>query len=228
MFPRQSWKEHLQRLRWRQGEHVLIAAPNGGGKTTLAQQLVQRRSHVVTFATKPYDRTLNEEFADWSVVRKWDDIEPYMDRVIIWPKREPTLRATIAKQKEVFADAFDRIMTARGWCVLVDEMHYMTDRQFVGLWEEIALLHHVGRSSGITMVTLTQRPAFIPKIIYSSAIHAYIARTRDPADLKRLSELAGFDPRVIAKAVYELPNRHDYLYLNPQGDSPPVIVNTRM
>lgn len=227
MYPRQGWTDHLAHLQWKQGEHVLIAAPTSAGKTTLAQQLVQRRGHVVTFATKPHDPTLIREFRDWSVVRDWSEIEPWMNRVILWPKREKTTRATVQKHREIFGEAFDRILSARGWCVLVDEMHYMSDRAFVGLYEEIAMLHHVGRSSGISMVTLTQRPAFIPKIIYSSATHAYIARTRDPADLKRLADLGGLDPRDIVAAVTTLPTRHDYLYMNPQGDSPPVIVNTR-
>ena len=227
MFERVRWRDHLASLDWKQGEHIMIAAPTGSGKTTLAQDLVQRRGHVVTFATKPHDPTLTREFGDWYKVREWADIEPYMNRVVIWPKPEKTAAAVIAKHKQVFGEAFDKILTSRGWAVLVDETHYMSDRSFVGLYDSIALLHHVGRSSGISMVTLTQRPAWVPKIIYSSVSHAYIARTRDAADLKRLADLGGIDPKILAAEVSGLPTRFDYVYVNPTGDAPPVIVNRR-
>lgn len=227
MFERVSWRDHLASLNWAQGEHVMIVAPTGAGKSTLAQDLVQRRRHVVAFGTKPYDPTLKREYADWYKVREWDDIRPYMDRVMIWPKAEKTSAGTVAKQRRVFAESLDKIMVSRGWCVLVDETHYMTDPSFLGLRSPIALMHHVGRSSGISMVTLTQRPVWVPKIIYSSVSHAYIARTRDSDDLKRLSDLGGIDPKVLAREVSSLPSKWDYVYVNPAGDAPPAIVNRR-
>lgn len=226
-YERVPWKEHLANLDWRQGEHILIAAPTGSGKSTLAQQLVQRRGYVATFATKPSDPTLDREFADWDVIQKWNELKAYMTRVIVWPKYDRTPDEMIEKHRLVFGDALNRIIKAKNWCVLIDETHYMSDREFLNLYKHIAFLHHMGRSSGISAVTLTQRPAWIPKIIYSSASHAYIARTKDASDLKRLADLGNVDPKELQHNVANLPTRFDFVYVNPHGDSPPVIVNAR-
>ena len=227
-----SWPDHYKNLRWAQGEHLLIAAPTGAGKTTLARKLVEKRSHAVMLVTKTHDDTIKREFKGWERVDQWSDIKPWHRRVLLWPKPGKTLAETLTIQREVMRTALDGIGRGNrtgwsGWGVLVDESHYLTDPSFCGLGKEIAMLHHVGRSAGISMLNLTQRPAWIPKIIYSSVSHAYVARTRDAADLKRLADLGGVDPRQAALNVANLPTRHDYVYLSPQSDALPAIVNVR-
>jgi energy-coupling factor transporter ATP-binding protein EcfA2 len=226
-YPRQSWDDHLNKLKWKQGEHVLIAAPTGSGKTVLAQQLAQRRGHVVIFATKPKDPTLTKDFKDWDRIPDWNGLRAYMTRVIVWPKYNAPPAEMVVKHKAIFSHALNKIIKAQNWAVLFDEMHYMTDREFLNLHKEVAYIHHMGRSSGISAIDCMQRPAWVPKIVYSSVSHAYIARTKDAADLKRLSDLGNVDPKELAYNVANLPSRFDFVYVNPQGDSPPVIVNTR-
>jgi len=225
-YPRQSWEEHLARLQWKQGEHILIAAPTGGGKTYLAQQLARRRGHVVMFATKPYDLTLIKEYKDWDHIEDWNGLRAYMNRVVVWPKYKGDTTDMIGVHKAIFSHALNKIIKARNWAVLFDEMHYMSDREFLNLHREVAYIHHMGRSSGISAIDCMQRPAWVPKIIYSSVSHAYIARTKDPDDLKRLANFGNVDPKELAYNVANLPTRFDFVYVNPQGDSPPVIVNT--
>lgn len=231
MIESQPWAEHLAGLKWRQGEHVLISGPTGSGKTTLAADLVERRSHVITFATKNVDPTLDKLYADWDVVAHPREIRPGMDRVIIRavpPRRAPkTMGAVRAAQRAVFPETFDFIYRDGGWCVLVDETLYMSDPKYGNSASQIEMLHYHGRSAGISMVCLTQRPAWVPKIIYSSASHAYIARTHDRADLARLSELANAEPDELRHAVRALPTRFDWVYTPSLGTGTPAVVNTK-
>ena len=227
----QPWPQHLDGLRWAQGDHALIAAPTNAGKTTLARHLLRKRSHAVVMVTKLHDPTISTDYQDYERITAWPP-KPWQRKVLLWPKPKKTLNDTVKHQREIFGQAFNDITLGdstgwSGWGVFVDESHYMTVQNLLRLGIEIGMMHHVGRSAGISMLTATQRPAWIPKIIYSSVTHAYIARTRDPMDLKRLSDLANIDPKHVARTVSGLADRHDYVYLNPQGDASPRIVNTR-
>lgn len=227
-YPYAGFDDHIRTLKWKQGEHVFIAGSTGSGKTTIARTLVERRSHVITFAVKPYDSTLKNDFADWDVVGSWKEIEPHMNRIILWPKPKKNWTAAQFKahQRNVFNDAFDRLLRARNWCVLIDEGKYMSDPKFGGVGDQIEMLHYIGRASGTSVVTLAQRPAHIPLAVLSSASHAYIAKTRLGTDAKRLSELGGIDPRELQNVLASLPNRHEFVYTPTQGDGTPAIVNT--
>ena len=196
------------------------------------RKLADKRSHFVMLVTKTHDNTIRDEFKGWTRRGSWGELKPWDRHVLLWPKPGKTLRETKSIQREIMQDALDGIGRGNrsgwsGWGDGVDEMHYLTDPQYLGLHSDVAMLHHVGRSAGISMLDLTQRPSWIPKIIYSSITHAYIARTRDREDLKRLSDLGNIDSRNVGQSVSSLGDRHDYVYLNPQGDVPPSIINTR-
>jgi hypothetical protein len=229
IYPREPWQEHLANLKWEQGEHMLIAAPTGSGKTDLASKLIERRGYVVDFITKIKDPIFTSAaYKEWDRVTEWrpgKTPSPWQNRVLLWPRQGRDMIETRAIQKDVFKTALEDIFKSGGWCAVFDELHYMTDNGFLNLYDEVAILHHMGRSNNVTLVNLTQRPAWIPKIIYSSVSHAYIARTKDSGDLKRLADLGGVDGKLIA--VSELPTKHDFLYVNPMGDKSPVVVNIR-
>lgn len=228
-YPRKSWHEHLRSLKWKQGEHMIICAPTGAGKTTMVQEVAQKRSHSVMFVSKMNDPTIVKEFKGWTRYQSWPkDGAPVWDKqILLWPKPEKTLRDTLTKQREVFEDALNKIAREGNRCVIIDESLMMNDPKLIGLATEIGALHYYGRSAGISMVDLTQRPSWIPKVIYSSVAHAYVARTTDDMDAKRLSDLGSVDSREVGWNLKVLPDKHDYIYLNPHGDSKPVVVNTR-
>lgn len=226
-YPAMSFAQHMRTLKWDQGDHVLLSAPTKAGKTTLASRLIAKRSHAVIFVTKMKDPTFASEFGNWTRFHQWKDVKPYHSRILLWPRPGKTIRETLAIQRETFALALDSIAREGNRAVIVDEALMFTDPKILGFGTEVGMMHYYGRSSGISMMTLTQRPAWIPKVIYSSVTHAYVARTRDQQDLKRLSDMGGIDPKEVAANITQLPSRHDYLYLNPQGDASPVVVNTR-
>lgn len=200
----------------------MLAAPTQTGKSTLASMLVTRRANVVVLASKSRDDNLRARYRDYRRYQNWP---PDRDdhRVLLWPKHQPTLGEVIVHQRAVFKNCLDGVSRQSGWCVVVDEAHWCS--QFLRLDKEIAVLHHQGSSSGISMVTLTQRPAWIPRIIYSSATHIFLGQTSDRDDLRPLSNLGGTNAKEVAETLYAM-GRHDLLYLNPMGDSNPVVINT--
>lgn len=233
MYGETPFATHLKGMRsgkgWKQGEHMLIAGPTSAGKTTLASKLLPIRSHAVMLVTKTDDPVFAEEFKDWTRYHSWPKNGPpsWEKRILLWPKPGKSLMETKAVQREVMGNALDAIGTQGKRTVCVDECIYMADPKFLGLGNEIGMLHYFGRSAGITMLTLAQRPAWVPRIIMSSVTHAYVARTRDKDDAKRLADFGGVDAKEISANTAALADRHDYVYINPQGDSTPTIINTR-
>ena len=130
----------------------------------------------------------------------------------------------ITVQREQFKRCLDGVGREGGWTVVVDEAHWTS--QFLKLDKEVAVLHHQGSSSGVTMVVLTQRPAWIPRIIYSSASHVFLGQTAFKDDLRSLSSMGGVNAKEVMETVQTI-GRHDLLYLNPMGDNEPCVINIR-
>lgn len=220
-YERVPWAEFRRRFRWEQGQHVLIVAPTGYGKTTLLANLLDIRSHVCVLVSKTKDETFSKEFPGYRRIRQWhSDYMP--NRVLLWPKEGKTIKETKAIQSKVFRDALDRIFRERGWCVVFDEQYWAC--QMLGLSEENAAFQHVGRSSGLSTVNLTQRPAWVPVVSYSAADHAFFARTSFRGDLRRLSDLGGVDAKELANLLLTLP-KYDFVYINTRNpeDNPLII-----
>jgi hypothetical protein len=223
-----SFADHLKQLKWSQGDHLVIAGPTKSGKTTLAKSLLERRGYVIGFGVKAHDETLEKEYKGWHFVDSIKEVTSTDNRVMLWPrpKRKESGDAWTARQKQAFRDAYNIMLTERGWTIFNDELSYMTDPQYAGLGRQIGQLHFIGRSAGITMVSLAQRPKNIPLAVMSNSSHAYIAQTHLEEDLKRLGDLGGVNRKVLSQAVTALQTRHDFVYQPALGNGRPVIINT--
>ncbi|HWV44728.1 MAG TPA: hypothetical protein VN039_01695, partial [Nitrospira sp.] len=113
------------------------------------------------------------------------------------------------------------------WTLHVDEGLYVCHPSYLGLSDELAMSHALGRSSGLTLITLAQRPANLPLILYGSASHAFVGRTRQASDNKRLSQLGGrHSARELGDRIAGQ-GRHDFLWVPVAPDWEPETMNLR-
>lgn len=210
---------------WRQGQHVLTTGPTGGGKTTLARQLMQKRiergGYTVVFVAKlQRDRTLDSDYKGFKRWPTWRNPRLGDNKILLWPdiSKIKTIPDARKHQREVFMNALDAISRRGSQTVVLDEGMYMTDSEFMNLSERIGMLFQLGRSADISMMINALRPSHLPVVIYGSVSHAFIGRAVEDADVKRLVNMGTREDsdelreRLKAQAFYEftwIPARND-------------------
>lgn len=219
---------------WEQGEHVFVSGSTGSGKTALTRHIIQLRlnrgGHVVVFCMKPLeDETITHEYADFERWKTWKRRpSSWEKKILLWPdvsKAKGNKDGILAIQKQVFGDAFDGINASGRYTVQVDEGLYTVHPQFLGMSGDLAMSHAIGRSGDLTMVTLAQRPSHLPLLLYGSASHAFVGRTRETNDQKRLAELGSLEgSRELARRIAEQ-GRHDFLWVPVAPGWPAESVN---
>ena len=218
---------------WAQGEHVVISGATGSGKTTLGRLIdqirIERGGHVVLFVAKlSPDSTIVNDYKGWTRWTEWKkNPSPKDRRILLWPdvSKAKTLKEMREIQRRVFLDAINHLAKVGKWTVDFDEGLYMCSPSFMNLADEIAMLHALGRSSELTVITKMQRPANVPLIVYGSASHAFVGRVRERTDLQRLSELgSNADSKALAGRLSSL-GRRDFMWIPVAPDWPPEIVN---
>lgn len=195
-----------------QAEHVTILGPTGTGKSTLAMRIAERRPHVAQLIEKPRDELLLRALRAGG----YRPVEILPDsggarRVYLWP---PAGDVTDEPgQRRVFRDVLRRAGRVGVWHVVCHEAAYLVDP--LGLAPELKYSLRMGRSNGHALILCSQRPAWLPRDVYSQASHLFLFGTNDHEDLKKIGGLNGMDSRRVRDAVARLGDSgdpHRFLY----------------
>ena len=212
--PRIPWDEFRKTVfHWKAGEHMSLIGPTGLGKTTMLVNVLPMHPFVSVFATKPRDKTMSGLIRDSGYVRfeRWPNgLDPVQyPRRVIWPDASKLDSHTT--QKVVFQDAFARIYREGGWTLALDETWYVDD--ILGLGREIKTYLLQARSLDISLLSAFQRPAWVPRELYSSSTHLMFWRTNDETDLRSLSGV-GFRSAALIRDVVSDLDLYQVLYIN--------------
>ncbi len=220
-----DWPAFLDRFSWRQDEHVSLIGPTGTGKTTLAVQLLHRRSYVAAIGTKPKDRTLDQLKRDGYKVVSELPIAGRPPRVIVWPKSVTLDREAKRKQAATIRRALDAAYSAGGWCIFVDELSYLS--RTLKLAPELTDVWQQGRAMNVSLIGCTQRPRWVPLDAYSAVSHLFLWRTNDRQDVARLAGLNGADSRAVQAIVQQLAP-HEVLYVSTRDGTMAVTIAPKL
>lgn len=211
-----EWSQFLDQWKWKQGEHLTAVGPTGKGKTTFLVEALTKRDAIIFFATKKKDSTVDRlAKRGYKIVDDYRKINPEIHTRYILKPPFPNVGATELKllHQQIYRDALMYVFRSGGWCVVADEIRYLTDT--LKLQNEMELLWLQGRSLHITIACATQRPRAIPLEAYDQATHLVFWRDNDRQNQQRIAEISGvdIDPKELMREVANLPG-HQLLYVN--------------
>jgi hypothetical protein len=224
-----SWDDFLADFKgeWKQGDHIAIIAPTGQGKTTVLVTLLKEcRKFVLGFDPKGGDDTLAK--SGFPRLPNWPPPSKAYDRMargepvkyLIGPKtlKRSDRPALIAAQLRALEGAWDD----GKWTIAIDELQIAADKMKQA--DSIDELLIAARTRGISVVSLFQRPADVPRAAYQMASWIFLGLTLDVDTINRLAEIVGRPKYEIRGAVNGLA-RVDYSWLIvPNNPRRPMVL----
>jgi hypothetical protein len=223
-----SWDKFLEDFGkdWRPGDHVAIIGPTGQGKTTVLVSLLDLRNFVLAFDPKGGDPTLAKtkfprlgnwppKSSDYDKMAKGEPVKYLVGPKINKIADRPLL---VAVQEKALKGAWDDT----GWTVAIDELQIAADK--MGQKDSIDDLLISARSRAVSVITLFQRPANVPRAAYEMASWIFLGLTLDVDTINRLAEIVGRPKYEIRGAVNGLA-RVDYSWLIvPNNPRRPMVL----
>lgn len=176
-----------------QPEHMEIVGMNGSGKTyflctVLQERMLARDTPEIIIATKPADSTLQK--LGWPVVTKPREARKNR-QVIFWPQTDALGKARRKYQHDQIYELLSRLWQPEANTVVAfDEIAY-AESLSPEMRDLIEMYWREGRSQGITVIGMKQRPQGANRHMSSESYWtiAYLPKDRD--DMERFAELFG-------------------------------------
>lgn len=245
--PEVPWELLAPRLEraWKPGQHISIFGPNGYGKTTAAVELGEMsRAPTIMLVTKKRDRLVAElPKRGWTLTRTLEQTRNALDhsttgeryfgtdagrppaRIVFWPTATGGLEQRRKKLRTIAERLLDWAYDHGQITLIVDEGLFLIRSLRQG--ENVEMLWHEARSSGVSLVMLAQRPSWLPHSAYSAPTYLLMFSTNDADDLKRLSDMGGsLDPKPLRAELQLLP-MYEFLVVSPRS-KPAWAVRTRI
>ena len=200
---------------------------------------------MIALATKPEDPTAKRFVELGYRVQEHLDIptvetdggrmvpHPRFRRVLLWPRQEQdaktgrwrSMEAMAVYQQSAIRDALEYARRSRRWTIFTDDVLYLVDDLQLG--QKLKWFWRQGRSAKLTLVAASQRPAWVPRDMYSAPEHLFFWKTNDKDDLDRLTDIgAGIDKKELAAVITSL-ERYEFLYLAPR-EHPPLMLRSKV
>ena len=193
-------------------EDIVITGSKGSGKSYLANTLLQNLHGVTVFV---WD--FNEQFSDSRsiVIHQLDEMIEMFDEV----KRGKYILQDFNKEENQFRKFCKYAFSKGNVVVMIDEVHaYVTKQKIIKEYNDLILS---GRPRGISVISISTRPASLPNNVLTNGKHVFTFRLNIESDVKFLEGWLGSEvwqvvqqnKRMKHKDLPELPE-HSFFYRN--------------
>jgi hypothetical protein len=166
---------------------------NGSGKTyflctVLQERMLMRNSPAIIIATKPADSTLQK--LGWPIVDNPREALKHR-QVIFWPRTSAIGRERRAEQNAAIYDLLSSLWRPNANTIIAfDEIAY-AESLSPDMRDTIEMYWREGRSQGITVVGMKQRPQGANRHMSSETYWTVAYPPKDQDDKERFAELFG-------------------------------------
>lgn len=177
-------------------EHAEILGPSGSGKTVLEETILSERvaardSAAVFVATKASDKQIGAlHAAGWPIVTDYRGVDE-QKQCIYWPQTKLLGRARREYLGRKVEELLSRLWHAGSNRIVAFDEIATVESLSPEVKELIAMYWREGRSLGITIVAMKQRPQGVQRDMHSETTWVFSFRPKDEDDAKRYAELFG-------------------------------------
>jgi hypothetical protein len=214
-IPRVRWDEWYAWWPWKQGQHVVITAQTGGGKSNTVRLLMNKRKYGVVLASKKMDDTY-DEYIKTGVkrIQKWPPPKPMWNPpakefYLLWP--EIKAFKDIKKLEAIFRHCLEDLFIDGGWCVILADLFYLSMK--LKLMDIITEIQFQIRALGVSELSELQRPRWVPRATWGQSSHTFLQSLSDLDDLAEIRGLYRMSTRELIAAT-NLLGPYEWLYRN--------------